>query len=137
MKFGSGPVGGVRSGSIESCMVFLFLVLSHFYCIGGGVECFLGHPPSEVGMVTPSEDCVNGMFSVGVGSTSIMPGMFVIVTCWCVRGAKRICIGAVGVDYVWVVYVGIDGTWYAVAPIFLLICVRLPHGILGMFDSLF
>ena len=66
-------------------------------------------------MVTPSEGCVNGMVSGGVGSTGIIPGVFDLVTSWCVRGAKRICVGAVGVDDVWVVCVGVDGTCFAVA----------------------
>ena len=43
------------------------------------MECILVHLPSEVGMVTPSEVFVNGMFFGGVGSTSIIPGLFAIV----------------------------------------------------------
>ena len=54
MKFGIGLVGGVRSVGVEFCMVFLLLVLSHFYCLGGGVECVMGNSPSEVGMMTHS-----------------------------------------------------------------------------------
>ena len=77
--------------------------------------CVLGHSLSEVGMVTPSEGCVNGMFSEGVVSTGIIPGVFALVTRWCVRGAKRICVGVIGVDDVWVVCVGVDGTWSAVS----------------------
>ena len=76
----------------------------------------LGHSPSEVGMVTPSKCCVNGMFYGGVGSTVIIPGVFSLVTCWCVRGAKLICVGDVGVDDVCVVCVSVDGTWSAMAP---------------------
>ena len=38
------------------------------------------------------------------------------MTCWCVYGAKHICVGAVGVNDVWVVCVGVDVTWYEVAP---------------------
>ena len=54
MKFGSGLVGGVRSGGVKLCMIFLLLVLSRFDPLGGGVECMLGHSSSEVGIVTPS-----------------------------------------------------------------------------------
>ena len=96
-------------------MVFLLLVLSCFDLLDGGVEWVLGQSPSEFGMVTPSEGCVNGMVSGGVVSTGIIPGVFALVTSWCVRGAKSICVGAVGVDDVWVVCVGVDVTWYAVA----------------------
>ena len=56
------------------------------------------HSTSEVGMVTTSEGCVNGRFYGGVGSTGIIPVVFALVTRWCVRGDKRICVGAVGVD---------------------------------------
>ena len=54
MKFGIGLVGGVRSGDVGFCIVFLLLVISSFDCLGGGVECVLVHSPSEVNMVTPS-----------------------------------------------------------------------------------
>ena len=57
----------------------------------------MGHSPSEVGMVTPSAGCVNGVFSGGIFSTGIIPGMIALVICWCVCGVKRICIGDVGV----------------------------------------
>ena len=63
--------------------------------------------------------------------------MFALLKCWCVHGAKHICVGAVGVDNVLVVCVGVAGTWSAVPPIFFLIIVMLPHGALGMFDFLF
>ena len=97
-------------------MLFLLLVLSRFDRIGGGMECVLGHSSSKVGMVTPSEGCVNGMFSGGVGSTGIVPGIFSLLKCWCVRGYKRFCVGAVVVDDVWVLFVGVAGPWSAVAP---------------------
>ena len=42
--------------------------------------------------------------------------MFDLVTRWRVRGSKRICVGAVGVDDVWVVFVGVDVTLSAVVP---------------------
>ena len=32
------------------------------------------------------------------------------------RGAKRICVGAIGMDDVWVVFVGVDITLSAVVP---------------------
>ena len=100
MNFGSGLVGGVRSVGVEFCfcMAFLLLVLSRFDRIGGGMECVLGHSSSKVGMVTPSEGCVNGMLYIGVFPTGIIPGMFALVARWCVHGSKHICVGAVGVD---------------------------------------
>ena len=110
MKFVSCLVGGVCYAGVELYMVVLLLVLSRFYCLGGGVECVLGHSPYEFGMVTPSERFPDGMLSGGVVSTGIIPGVFVLLMCWCVRGSKRICIGSVGVDNVWVVCVGADGT---------------------------
>ena len=103
MKYGIGLVEGVRSVGAELCMVFLLLVLRHFDCLGGGVECVLGHSLSKVGVVEPSEGCFNVMFSGGVVFTSITPGMFAIVTRWCVHGDKRICVGAIDADDVWVV----------------------------------
>ena len=54
MKFGSGILVGFRSIGVELSMEFVILVLSRFDCLGGGVECVLGHSTSEVGMVTPS-----------------------------------------------------------------------------------
>ena len=116
INFGSVLVGCVCSVVVEFHMVFLLLVLSRFDRLGGGVECILGHSPSEVCMVTPYEVFVNGMFSVGVVSTGIIPSVFALVTRWCVRGAKRICVGAVDVDDVWVVCVVVDGTWSTVSP---------------------
>ena len=68
------------------------------------------HSPSEVNMVTPSEGCVNGMSSGGVSSIVSMPGVFDLVTHWCMCGSKRICVGAVGVDDVWVVFFGVGVT---------------------------
>ena len=80
MKFGSGFVEGVRSGGVELYMVFLLMFISRFDHLGGGMECVLGHSTAEVGMVTPSEGCVNDMFSGSVSSTGIIPGMFALVT---------------------------------------------------------
>ena len=76
---------------------FLLVFLSCSYRLGGYVECMLARSPSEVGMVTPSEGCVIGWSGGGVGSAGIMPGVFYLVTRWCVHGAKRICVGSVGV----------------------------------------
>ena len=116
MKFGSGILVGVRSIGVEFSMDFVLLVLSRFDHIGGGFECVLGNSLTEVGVVTPSEGCVNRVFSGGDASYGIIPGMFSLVTRWCVRGAKRICLGAGSVDYVWVVCVGVAGTWSVVSP---------------------
>ena len=41
IKFGIVLMGGVRSDGVEFYMVFLLLVLSLFYFLGGGVECML------------------------------------------------------------------------------------------------
>ena len=46
--------------------------------------------PSEVGMVTPSEDCFSVWSDGYVGPVVIMPVVFSLVKRWCVRGAKRI-----------------------------------------------
>ena len=80
MKFGSGLLVGVRYVGVEFSMDFVILVLSRFDRRGGGVDCVLGHSPSEVGMVTLSKGCVNGMFSGDVGSSGIIPGVFSVVT---------------------------------------------------------
>ena len=78
-------------------------------------------------MVTPYEGCVNVMFFGGVVTTEILPEMFDLVTHWCVHGVKRICVDAVGVDAVWVVCVGVDGTLYAVVTnIFVNLCKASP-----------
>ena len=74
------------------------------------------HSSSEVGMVTPYEVCVNGMLFGVVVSTGITPGVFALVTRWYVPVSKHICVGAVGVDEVWVVFVGVDVTLSAVVP---------------------
>ena len=50
------------------------------------------------------------MSSGGVGSIGSMPGVFYLVTHWCVCGSKRIFVGAVGVDDVWVVFFGVGVT---------------------------
>ena len=63
--------------------------------------------PSKVGTVTPYEGCVSGWSVGGVGSAEIIPGVFSLVTCWCMRESKRICVGDVGMDEVWVVVVGV------------------------------
>ena len=74
------------------------------------------HSPSEFGVVTPSEDYGNGISFGGFGSTGIIPGVFALVTRWCVRGDKRICVRSVGVDDVWVVFSGVAVTYSAVVP---------------------
>ena len=89
-KFGSGLVKGVFHVGVKFSMDFLLLVLCCFDRIGVGVEFLLGQSPSEVGMVTPSKGCVNGMFSGSVIYTGIIPGVFVLVVIWFVRGAKHI-----------------------------------------------
>ena len=85
--------------------VGLFLVfLSCSYRLGVDLDFMLARSPSEVGMVTPSEGCVIGWSGGGVGSASILPGVFALVTRWCVCGANQICVGDVGVDDVWVIF---------------------------------
>ena len=98
MKFCIFQVGGVISDGVGLCIIFFLMVLSCFDSLGGGVEGVLAHSPSEVGMLTPSEGCVNGISAGGVGSTGIIPGVISLMTCWCVRGAKRIGVGSVGVN---------------------------------------
>ena len=114
MTFVSGLVGGLSSVGIELCTVFLLLVCSCFDCIGGGVECVLGHLPSEVSMVIPSEGFDNVMFSGGVVSNGAIPSVFSLVARWCVCGTKRICVRTVGVDDVWDICVGAYVTWSVV-----------------------
>ena len=43
MKFGSVILVGFRSVGVEFSMDFVLLVLGRFCCLGGGVECVLGH----------------------------------------------------------------------------------------------
>ena len=62
------------------------------------------------------------MSSGGVGSIGSMPGVFDLVTHWCMCGSKRIFVGAVGVDDVWVVFVSVD--------------VYLSAVVLDIFDNL-
>ena len=75
---------------ISDGLGFLMVFLICYYRLGGDVECMLARSPSEVGMVTPSEVCVIGWSGGGVGSAGIMPGVFALIMCWCVCGAKRI-----------------------------------------------
>ena len=83
--------------------------------------------PSEVSTVKPSESCVSGWSGGGVGSTGIMPGLFALVTRWYVHGAKCICVGAVGVDEVWFVVVGVGVIFSVVVPnIFANFCNASP-----------
>ena len=42
--------------------------------------------------------------------------MFALVTRWCVHGDNIICVGAVVVDEVWVVFVSIGVTLYVLVP---------------------
>ena len=70
---------GVRPVGVKLIMDFVLLVLSRFDRLCGGVECVMGHSPSEVGMVTPCEGCVNVMFSGGVFPSGIIHGVFDLV----------------------------------------------------------
>ena len=106
------------SDGVGFCIFVLLVVLSRFDSLGGDMECVLVHSPSEVGMVTPSEGCVSGWSVGGFGSAGIMTGVFDLVMRWCVHGAKRICVDAVGVDEVWFGFVGVGVILYAVVPIF-------------------
>ena len=76
----------------------------------------LARSPSEVSMVKISEGCVIGWSGVGVGYAGIVLGAFALVKRWYVRGAKRICVGAIGMDEVWVIFFGVRVTMYAVVP---------------------
>ena len=67
----------------------------------------LARSPSEVRMVKTSEYCVSGWSGGGFGSAVIMRGVFALVTRCCERRDIRIYIGAVGVDEVWVLVVGV------------------------------
>ena len=117
MKFGSVILVGVCYVGVESIMEFVLLFISCFDRLGVGVEYVLGYSPSEVGMVTPYDGFVNGMFSGGVVSTGIIPSVFSLVTHWCVCGDQSVCVGNVGVDDVWVVCVVVAGIWSTVSPI--------------------
>ena len=97
-------------------MFSLAVVINPFDCIGGGMECMLAHSLSEVGMVTPFERCVSVCSKVSFGSVGIMPGVFAHVTCWYVHGAICIWFGAVGVEKVWFVVVGVGVMLSAVVP---------------------
>ena len=93
-------------------------------------------------MVTPSEGCVNVMFFGVFGSPEIIPGVFALVTRWCMSGAMGICVGAVGVDGVWVVFFGVYVTLYAVVPnIFANFCKGIPmaslEGLILLSDFLY
>ena len=53
--------------------------------------------------------------------------MFALLVCLCVSGDKCICVDAVGADDVWVVCVGVDGTWSSVSQnIFVDFCNASP-----------
>ena len=67
-------------------------------------------------MVTPSEGFVVGMLFGGFVKTGFIPNVFALVMRWCVRGAKLVFVGAVGVDEIWVICVRVDGTWSTVSP---------------------
>ena len=127
MKFSSGILVGVRSVGVEFSMDFVLLFLSRFDRLGGVIECVMGHSPYEVGMVTLSESCVNGMFSGSVVSSEIIPDVISVMTHWCVRGAKHIFVGDDVVDDVWVVCFHVVETWSAVSPnIFTNFCSASP-----------
>ena len=76
----------------------------------------MARSPSEVSMVKISEGCVIGWSGGGVGYAGIVPGAFALVTRWYVRGAKRICVGAIGMDEVWVVVVDVGIIFSALVP---------------------
>ena len=82
-----GWVGGDTYNGVGFGIVFLPVVLSRFDCLGGGV---LARLPYEVGMVKSSEGFVIVRSYGGIGSVGIIPGVFSLVTCWCVHGDKRI-----------------------------------------------
>ena len=84
----------------------------------------LENSPSQVSMVTPSEVCFIGWCGGVVGSTGIITGVFTIVTRCCVRGAKYICISAVDVDEVWVVFFGVGVIVSAVVVPSLVVPIR-------------
>ena len=126
-------MGSDTSDVVGFFIISLLVFLSRFGRLGGGVWCVLERSPSEVGMETPSEDCVSSWSDGGVGSAGIMPSLFALVTRWCVRGAKSIYVGAVGVDEVWVVVVGVGVIFSALAPFFWLIVVRSLHVVLEKF----
>ena len=83
------------------------------------MECVLARANSEVGIVTLSECSVGVCFERGLGSVGIMPGVFARVTRWCVRGARRIWVGALGMDKFWFLVVGVGVMFSTVVPIFL------------------
>ena len=92
--------------------------------------------PSEVGMGTPYEFCVGVCYKGGFGSVGITAGVFARMTHWCVHGAIRIWVGAVGMDEVWFVVVGVGVMFSAVVPIFLIIVVMPLYDFLRMFGFL-
>ena len=87
-------------------------------------------------MVTTSEGCVSGWSVIGVVSAGIMPGVFALLTRWCVHGDKRICVDAVGVDDVWFVFVGVGVIFLHWYRFVLLIFVRPLYGFLERFSSI-
>ena len=132
--------GGETSDGVGFCgvfIVFLTVVLNFFNPLGGGTECVLARSLSEVSMVTPSECCAGVCSKGGVGSVDILPGVFARMMRWCVSGSIRIWVGAVGVDEVWFVAVGVGVMFSAVVPICLIVFVINLHGILAMFVFLF
>ena len=77
----------------------------------------LARSPSEVGMWKLSEGCFSVWYDGSVDFIGIIPDMFARVTYWCVPGAKRICVGAVGMDEVWFVVVGVSVMFSAMVTI--------------------
>ena len=80
------------------------------------MECVLARSPYEVSMVKPSEFCVGVCSEGGVSSVGIIPDVFVHMTHWCVCGAMSIWVGAVGVDEVLFLVVGVGVMFSAVVP---------------------
>ena len=53
--------------------------------------------------------------------------MFALLKCWCVHGAKHICVGAVGAKDFWVVFFSVDVNVSAVVPnVFSNLCNAFP-----------
>ena len=88
-------------------------------------------------MVTPSEGCGNGIFYGVVGSIGIIPGVFLLQRVGLYVELNIFLLALLVLMMFWLylsVLMQLDLHWH---QIFLLIFVRLPHGFLGMFDSLF
>ena len=103
--------GGYTSDGVGFCLA---VVLNLSDSLGGDVECVLARSPSEVGMVTPSGCFVRTCSEGSVGFVGIIPGAFACVMSWCVCSVVR---GAVGVEKLWFLVVGVGAMLYAVVTI--------------------